>query len=232
MTDNTMDGGQTSGVDGLPSSPASTGQASGSPGGVTLEAALKDLNDLKATVRSLQSDKDKGVAKVAKEVKSLAEQFERYEKLKAKGYDTEEITRQFELDAILAERSQASQSQVSQTQPGGSVQSVTGVGTDDIILKSLSIDPNSAEVTAILRAHPEDAPARLSAYAGLLQKRATDQARPANPAQVMSGGGGMGVPDEMGALTAKLKQLQANPSANMKEIKAVGARLEQLIKQK
>ena len=86
MTDKDMvvDDG-TDGDGGSPSQPSSQATSRPSPIDVgALESALQEIKALKGEVNALKSDKDKGVARVAKEVQGLSEQFKRYEQLRSK----------------------------------------------------------------------------------------------------------------------------------------------------
>ena len=193
-----------------------------------LEAALKRISDLEAQQRATQSDKDKGIVKVAKEVAEVKEQFARYEEYR-KRFEPEEAVRQMQLDAILAERYPVQPGASSTTPPPGSGQ-VAASEVQAALLTQLGLDPNSADVVTVLR-ETNDFATQVARFAGLAQK--ARQAPAPNPAAVqVTGSGANASGEDVDTLTARLSALQNEPSKNINEIKKVSAQLRELLPKK
>ena len=193
-----------------------------------LEAALKRISDLEAQQRATQSDKDKGIVKVAKEVAEVKEQFARYEEYR-KRFEPEEAVRQMQLDAILAERYAVQPGASSTPQPPGSGQ-VVASEVPAGFLESLGLDANSADVNQVLR-ETNDFVERVSRFTALAQK--ARQAPAPNPAAVqVTGSGANASGEDVDTLTARLSALQNEPSKNIVEIKKVSAQLRELLPKK
>jgi hypothetical protein len=228
MSDHGTDSGLTSGASGSPNQNASQGagdQQHSPAGEQSFEAVLQKMVNIEGQLRALQSDKDKGTAKNAKRLNTLEEQLARYDKYLAKFTEPAEAKRQMAIDDLLAGgRQETGESAEQQARPGSQATAPTVDYSATLIATHL--DGSDAEVTAIIR--DSDNP-RLSLWE-LAERRASKPQTQANPAQVMSTGGGGSVGNEAEALTAKLQTLLKNPTANMTEISKVQAQLESLVK--
>ena len=229
MTDqNIMDGGQSSGTGGEPTQPVSqgAGDQQHSDAVTRLETVVKELQ---GQVRSLQGDKDRGVNEVKSQVKDLLKQLAWVEKAKARGDTPEEIEEQLELRELLAERRDRTGSpNASSATATGNRQQVTGPDAT-VVLSTLGLDAQDAQVVQIQAAGLTPADEAL-AFIQLAHQRKQALEQPAKPAQVMSGGGGSTVPNELGAKMAHLQTLLKNPTLNRIEIDKLQTELEKLIK--
>jgi len=209
MTEPIMGASQVSGgAGGMPILPASPDATVPSPdAGKALETALQKIKWLEGEVNTLKSDKDKGVAKVAKEVVTLSEQFKKYDKLRARGMEPEDIERQFELDALLAERRGASGTSVPSGMGGNQSQSAGDLTA--VLLSPMGLLANDPEVIKIQR-DEVDPLQQVVKFANLAQQRQAAQATPPNPAIVASAGTGVTVSTTTEALLAEYNNMTKN----------------------
>ncbi len=233
MTDTNMEGGQAAGSVEQPNQPVSATESDQqlSPVDVkALKTVLKDWKEFQGQLRALQQDKDRGVRKLSQDFKELSEQFKRYEQLKARGFDQDEIERQMELDALLAERrGTPAPTDVPPGGGGGTPKQAASVDTAALV-QLIGLDANSPEVLAVIRDHSDDTLAQLSALTDLGQKKRAVQQTPPNPAQIMSSGGGATAPDQIETLNSRLSELMKSPTQNLTEINKVQAELEKLVR--
>jgi hypothetical protein len=190
-----------------------------------LEATVKELT---AQVRALQSEKDKGVAKVSKEVQSLSEQFKQYEKLKARGLEPEEIVERMELQELLAERRG---SKPSADVPSGKAGTQTQEASVNVTewLPIMGLDANDPKVVQVLASglEPMD---QLTALRGVWDQNKKAQQQPPNAAQVMSAGAGTTTTgDTVDTLTDQMRELQKEPMKNYRKIQELSAKLRPLL---
>lgn len=215
----------------LPGQPDSQTGSEPSPITQQIEVVSKKLGELEAQLRAFQSDKDKGVAKVAKEMAGWKERLARYEELKAQNLTSDDAAFRMEVEQLLTEWRSEKTQPASNVDTGGTQkpQQTTDAVTS-AVLKSLGLDPNLPEVVNVLRDHNSVAD-QVAAFAALAQKKATQVV--ANPATALSGSSGGAVGgDDIESLTRKVLQLQQNPVENMKELRAATVRLEQELKKK
>lgn len=122
----------------------------------TLEALSHKLEEVDARSRALQGDKDRGVTKATKQVEELKAKIAEYEKLKGKGFDTDdaldEITFRDDIRQIkdqLGKFNPASQ-QATGSSPAGVTEAAKSV------FEKAKVDLNSPEAVALLREHGHD----------------------------------------------------------------------------
>jgi hypothetical protein len=110
MADNDMDNGST--LEGTPTSPTAGGsQGQGASSSsfdaaklqATLEALTKKVEEADARSRSLQGDKDRGVAKTRKEVDALKAQFAEIEKLTRDGMALDDAVEEYDFRSTVRE---------------------------------------------------------------------------------------------------------------------------------
>ena len=178
--------------------------------------------------RGLQSDKDRGTNKALRGVEDLTErfaEFEKYAKMRTDGKSKDEAQQAMVLDEIVQERLGT---QVAQ-KPVGSQAVEPSWSEADSFLKEQGIDPNSAEVIEMVRqgkSRPED-------YFAFALKEKTKPVQPPNVAQVMPAGTGgtISEPDKA-ALTAKLRELQKEPTKHIPERKKIMEELKKITPRK
>lgn len=180
----------------------------GSPGGESqLEALSQQVTELTGTVRALQSEKDKGVARISREVKDLAEQLESYYERREAGLSHEQALREEVLDEIVAERTGTPSDATVPPVEGAAPQlAVADEGYLSTILNLAGLNSNDPDVIELLRKE-RDPIKRMNAIGELAESRKQAQTTPPNPAAVMSAGGGQAVESE--DLESITKELQA-----------------------
>lgn len=202
------------------------GEAQPSPGSASeLEALSKRVGELDGMLRALQSDKDKGVAKVQKQVTEMQDELERYYELRSKGVTEQDARKSLILDEIIAERMGVSERVEEAPQP---------VPTSDERLKPAlalaGLSANDPEVIEILRTSPVQEQINRIVQLGLSRKQA--QAVPASPGAAMSTGGGGAVPGEtLESVEAELKAELAKPVKNHTKLSELRRKHEELLKQ-
>ena len=178
-----------------------------------LEAALKDIDELKGVVRGLQGDKDRGTNKALEGVKDLKEQFaemEKYAKMRTDGKSADEAQREMVIAEMVDERIGT---QVVQEPVGSQAVEPSGFKADEF-LRGQDIDPNSAEALALIRDGKTSTMDYYNFALGLKTKPVTEP----NPAQVMPAGtGGVATPPDIAEKTARLKELQKEPTKHLEE---------------
>lgn len=193
-----------------------------------LETAEERITRLEAYVRSLQGDKDRGVNKALEGVDQLTvrvDEVEKYAKMLNEGKTKEQVRREMALDDMVDERIGT---QVVQ-EPVGS-QAVEPSGFDaDKFLREQGIDPNSAEAIKLIR---DGGTTTMDYYNFALGQKTTPVLEP-NVGQIMpvGTGGVVGEPDVV-ELTARLRELQKEPSKHLEERKKIMKELKKLTPQK
>lgn len=192
-----------------------------------LEVVLQRLEAIEGTVKGLQSDKDRGVHKVSKKVDSLAEQIAKYEEKRKSGLKPEAALRDLQIDELLAERDQSSQTDAPVQDAGGTVSLPAGV--DAQVLEGLGLEANAPEVVELLRGDN----VKLNDFLELaIQQRLKDQ-QPANPAAISPTGSGDAVgPDDLEAVTAELTAEMGKEKLDMKKITALRTKQSALLPRK
>ena len=219
------------GTEALPSaavSPAPEDQQTSLEAEDQLEAALKDIDELKGVVRGLQGDKDRGTNKALRGVEDLTErfaEFEKYAKMRTDGKSKDEAQQAMVLDEIVQERIGT---QVAQ-KPVGSQAVEPSWSEADSFLKEHGIDPNSAEALELIR----DGKTSVKDYFNFALKEKTKPVQPANAAQVMpvGTGGTISEPDKA-ELTARLRELQKEPTKHLVERKKIMEELKKITPRK
>ena len=173
-----------------------------------LEAALKELDELKGVVRGLQSDKDRGTNKALKGVEEISErldEYERYTKMRQDGKTKEQARRELVIDDIVNERLGT---QVAQAEEVGTSPVEPGWSEADTFLRKYGIDPNSTEVLEMVRngkSRPED-------YFALAYDRKSGPVVEPNKAQVMPAGSRGTITDRnLEVVGAELNEAMTDP---------------------
>jgi hypothetical protein len=204
----------------LPSETSQPKAETRSPGTESqLEVALKELGELKGQVRALQSEKDKGIAKVSKQFKELSEELKQYEEWKTRGKTPEEAQREMLIDQILKEY-QGSPESTEVPQPA----TVASPDYLSPVLEMAGLKSDDPEVVEILR--KENNPAVLIGEIKKLSEN-RKQAPPKAPAPgaAMSTGAGTAIESEsLESITAELQAEIAKPAtpatrARIKELR-------------
>ena len=192
-----------------------------------LETVLQRIDAIEGSLRGLQSDKDRGVVKVSKKVDSLAEQIAKYEEKRSKGLKPEDAWRDLQIDQLLADRDQSSQTKVPVQDAAGPASLPAGV--DAQVLEGLGLKANTPEVVELLRRDN----VTLNDFLELaVQRRLKDQ-RPANPAAITPTGSGEGVgPDDLEAVTAELQTELAKELPDHKKVRELGNKQRELLPRK
>jgi hypothetical protein len=205
----------------------------GSPGGESqVEALSQQVIELTGMVRALQSDKDKGVARVSKEVKDLSEQLESYYERREAGLSHEQALREEVIDEIVAERRGLSDDTSVLPKEEPAVRPEATI--DDYLLPLLNISglkDNDPDVIEILRKE-RDPGKRVIAIGELTEKRKQAQETEPNPAAVLAAGGGEAVEGEtLESVTKELNDLQMLPAtpATRARIKELGKKHKELL---
>lgn len=190
--------------------PSPAGSSTSSPAGdATLEAAWQKIAQLEAQMRAAQSNKDKGVARVGREVKVLSEQFARYEQYREKFGSPEEAQRQMAIDDFLAERNGTERPAAAVPAPAGVAPAKQAPSVDADALELLGLGRNDADVIASIA----DGKTSLQDFVALAKARKA-KAPPPNDATVLPSGGGSSVnPDLQAEYQSRLKGMQGNVDA-------------------
>ncbi len=194
--------------------PSTQDAEQGSPGGESqIEALSQQVIELSGMVRALQSDKDKGVARVSREVKDLSEQLETYYKRRESGLSHEQALREEVLDEIVAERrGTPDDAGVSPTAEPAVQPKVTVEDYLLPLLKLSGLDANDPEVIDIIRAERNPGK-QVLAISELTERRKKAKETPPNPGAVMSSGSGEAVEGEtLDSITKELQAEMAKPA--------------------
>ena len=230
MPENTESGQQAVGVQGTPNpeaSPPADDKQTSSVAAEPLEVVLQRLEAMEGTLRGLQSDKDRGVHKVSKQVDSLAEQIAKYEEYRKSGKEPADAWRNLQIDEMLAERNLTSQTEVPAQDAVGTASLPAGV--DAQVLEGLGLEANAPEVVELLRRDG----AVLNDFLELAVQQRLKNQRPANPATITTTGGGEAVgPDDLEAVTAELNAELAKELPDRQKVKELGAKQRSLLPRK
>lgn len=227
MTEN-MESGQDLGDQGKPNLDASGGDVKQSSpvDGVSLADVLTVVKNLEGQVRALQSDKDKGIAKVGKQVNDLAEQMEKYESYRERGLKPEQAVREMQIDALLAGQRDEGSTEFLPKEEGGTEPKVASAD-QKAILQRLGLQPNDPKVLEVLR--EKDNPIeQVASFAALALEKAKTQQAPTNEAQVMPSASGATSTETIDSLTEELNELmRESPGKHMKRITEIRAKLKE-----
>ena len=215
MSDNVLESGQPSGVQGQPSpAPSGGGVSSTSPVDVDAlaEALAKNQKFLDLLNRSTQSVKDKRFSSIEKEQGSLKSQLTRVLELTKRGLTEEDALFRVRVeDALLAQDAPQEATPVPPQSPPGSGPGVAGDETARVLIEGLGLDPNSAEVLQVLRDHPADIRNQIAKFAELSARRKASP--PPNPAAVLptAAGAPVSAGSELSDIDRQLAALKARP---------------------
>ena len=236
MDETTMDVVPTEGGEQIApqSEPSPEGAVQDSPGGESaIEALSQQVKSLSGIVSALQSDKDRRIPAIERELKAQAEQLESYHERRNTGMSHEEAMRADVLDQIVNERIKSTPRNVT-VAPAGVPAEPRKVTVEEYLsplLRMSGLKDTDPAVIEIVRT--ESDPARqMTAIANLAEKRKKAQETPANPAAVMSSGGGEASEgDTLESITAELNAELAKPSTpeTRKRIKELGDKQRGLI---
>lgn len=222
MSDDTLDGGSVPA--GTPESPNSGGsQAKNDSGGSSagqpqtdVEALVKQVGEMQKQLRSLQGDKDRGVAQTKKEIDDLKRKFTEIEKLKSKGFSEDEAFEELELrDAIRELRSQIKPNNQVQSSPAGNG---NGLAVDKAeTLKKYGLNENDPDVAKALSDVDSGNPLALENAALRVAFNRTQ--KPTPDASAASSVSAAVVRDGEDSRVTKLNKLMESPVANAVEIR-------------
>jgi hypothetical protein len=191
------------------SEPSPEGAAQDSPGGEsTIEALSQEVKQLSGMVKAFQSDEDRRIPAIERQLKSQAEQQESYHKRRDSGMSQEEAQRAEVLDQIVSERiGPAKDTTVPPAQEAAPQTQAAVADYLSPILTATGLDANDADVVELLRKERDPAKQQL-AIAELAITRKTAQEVPANPAAVLPSGSGQAVESEtLESLSERMTEL-------------------------
>lgn len=193
-------------VPGQPSSPASE---------PSLADVLKIVTSLDAQVRSLQGNKDKGIAKVSRRMDTVEELLAEFNALKAEGWTEKQALRLMSRDE-LSDKPSIEPEPAATVAKGGNLSNSANVDTDALLIAA-GIQPNDPEVTTLYRSGKTT----LTDIAQFIVERKARASATPNPAQVLPGSGGqsLNAQPELDEITTELARLMDHPTANWNKIR-------------
>ena len=215
------------------SDPSPEGTVQDSPGGEsTIEALSTQVKELSGMVRAFQSDEDRRIPTIERQLKSQSEQLESYHQRRETGMSHEEALRADVLDQIVAERmTPASDTTVPPTE-APAAQPTAAV--EDYLSKTLEregLTSNDPDVVEILRTE-RDGIKRVLAIGALADARKQAPKTPAKAAAVLPGGGGQafesGTFESLSKRLTELVDLPVQTAESEAERAEVRAKLDQL----
>lgn len=196
-----------------PGQPASPGGAP--PSAVDAEALAKALEPtLKRLVeQQWQSGKDSRIAKLTGKVDGFEAQLARLQELMGKGLSQEDALWRMKVEDSLATQPEIPQAAAPKA---GTATPPPAPGFDlDAFLKAAGIDPNDAEVTAMVR----DGRTGLPDIASLVVKRASQPKPTPNAAQAMpTGSGGTAAGETVEDIDRQLAELRKKPAYQISRV--------------
>lgn len=206
------------------SDPSPQGTEQDSPGGESqIEVLSQEVTRLSGMVRAFQSDEDRRIPTIERELKTQGEQLKAYHERREAGLTHEQAQREQALDELVATR--LGDAPVPPTQEAAPQATVAVTENLSPILKLAGLDSGDADVIEIIRANPENELAQISAITKLAETR--KQVTPAKAAAVMPSGGGKAVVSEdVDSLSERLSELldlpmqTAESEAEREEIRA------------
>ena len=179
----------------------------------TLKALVEPI--IQAEVeRRVDSYKDKRIAKLSTETKSLKESLVEVKALQAEGMSEKQAVQFIETQDFLDAQGKGVPTDAP---PATELAVPAKVAVDEglsAILKFTGLDSGEAEVIAIIKANPNNELAQISAVTQLAESRKQAQTTtPGSAAAVLpSGGGGAVVSDDIDSLSKRLNKLVDLPS--------------------
>jgi hypothetical protein len=216
MSVNSMDSGSPAGTDGSqPAASPGQNQPSSPAGEPSLADVLRELTEVRSQVRSLQGEKDKGIAKVAKRLDTFAEQLAEFKELTSSGLSEKVALKLMQLDEPPVSHD-VTPAPAATVAKGGNLSNSPNVDTD-ALLTAAGIQPNDPEVTRLYR---EGKTSLVDIAQFIVERKARASATP-NPAQVLPGSGGqsLNAQPELDEITTELARLMDNPTANWNKIR-------------
>jgi len=206
--------------------PSAEGGEQGSPGSASeLEALSTIVKDLEGRVRALQSEKDRGVARVQKDLSEMKDELEKYYQLRHSGVSDEDARKSLILDEIIAERMGVPGQERAAPEPV--------MASDDSLKPALELaglDANDPDVIKILRTTPQPEQQTRIMLLGLERKQARE--KPPSPGAAMTTGGGSAVAGEtLETVDAELTAALNEPVKDHKKIRELRVKHEELLKQ-
>jgi len=216
------------------SDPSTTGAVQDSPGGEsTIEALSQQVNQLTGMVRAFQSDEDRRIPTIERELKAQSEQLESYHKRRESGMTEQEAQRAEVLDQIVSERISTTPRNLTVSQDTVPAEQMTVTVEDYLspLLQLSGLDANDAAVIEIVRKERDPAK-QMTAIVQLSESRKQAQDTPAIPAAVMPSGGGQPVEGEtVDSITKELNELYTMPvtPATRARIQELGKKQKELL---
>lgn len=166
---------------------------------VNLEQLQSSVERLTGLVRSLQSEKDKGVSQVKKDVSEIQDALARYDKLRVKGMDAEEAIAEIVNGATIQDQLKTLTETVNRLAAG----SGTGTplpGSSDVtqVFAKVGLDPNDPDVLIAASELKGKSPEAIELAAYRLRDRKATQPEP-TPAQAAALRNGPPTPPNKGA---------------------------------
>lgn len=220
-----MENENTDGVGGQPTHPTSAQGTSTSA--IDYDALAKALKPIitDEVSRSVQSSKDKRIAGLQGKVNDFEAQLAEYQQLLDEGFSKDAAKRFMKLQDSLREPGQETAEPANQQSVSNGTRDKGGSSVDGSVLEAIGLDPNSPEVTELLRNN-----ASLEDYVNLVVKK---KAKPApQPGGVMSSPGATAPSsgDELDEISSELNRLYLNPRSNQSRINELMLRQEQILK--
>jgi hypothetical protein len=208
MTDDMENQGQ-SGAQGS-SIPGASQTGTQAPSAVTAETVAAIMERLDRIERGQQSTKDKRIAKLMQQQDGFNEKLTRLQELTKQGLSQDDALWRINVeDALAAKLSGEPEGSVGQGKQADNQAPAPKVEAD-VVLKAMGLDPNSAEVGAILR-ETDDFTAQMAKFAALaVQKKAAAAPTPSAAQQMPGTGGGSVQAESLETLNEQIAKLQAD----------------------
>ncbi len=175
------------------------------------EESLKALVEpwIKSEVeKRVDSYKDKRIAKLSTETKTLKESLAEVKALQAEGMSEKQAVQYIETQSFLDTQGKEVPTDAP---PADELAAQTTVAVDEglsAILKFTGLDSGEADVVAIIKANPNNELAQISAVTKLAESRKEAQTTPGSAAAVLPSGVGASVGSEdIGSLSERLTEL-------------------------
>lgn len=229
MTEEVTNQGESSHLGGEqgPPDPAPSTETDVQPTSFDAKALVTALQDspefLEMIDRSTQSQKDRRFNKIEGQLGNLEEGLSKYEEYRKSGKSPKEARREMQIDQMIAATTDEPQQQ-----PG--TQPVAPSSPElDKFFQEFDVDPRGADATQLIREGKTDS-VSLTRFVLERDKR---QSAPANPATIMPAGSGTTIEGEsVDDLTARLKELQKQPTQHGEERREIMEKLAKLTPRK
>lgn len=232
MSDDTLDSGSV--LEGTPASPnaggsqgenVSGGSGAGQPQ-TDFEALSNQMREMQKQLRSLQGDKDRGIAQTKKEVDDLKRKFTEIEKLKSKGFSEDEAFEELEIrDAIRELRSQMKPNNSVQPSPAGNGNGLAVEKAET--LKKYGLNENDPDVAKALSDVDSNNPLALENAALRVAFNRTQKPTPDASAASSVTNTPTQRETDTPTLINKLSEMQKHPSKYRDEIQKLSKQLDE-----